>query len=69
MALKYTLAQYNALKDAYAQGVLRVKYTDKEIVYRSKAEMKEILDEMEVDLGIKDKSGFRLYAKHSKGLC
>jgi len=66
---KFTQADYEALKAAIAQGVLRVKYTDKEIEYRSLNDMLKILDLMEIELGIKDTRGARLFAKHSKGLC
>lgn len=63
----YTLPQYNALVSAYAQGVLRVKYGDKEIEYRSMQEMKQIINDMEVSLGLK-KSIKKKYVQFSKGL-
>lgn len=63
----YTLSQYTALVSAYAQGVLRVKYGDKEIEYRSMEEMQKIISEMEVSLGLK-KSIKTKYVQFSKGL-
>lgn len=38
----YTLEQYTALSDAIAQGVNKVKYSDKEVEYRSLDEMLRI---------------------------
>ena len=65
---KFTKAQYDALMDAISQGVLRVKYTDKEVLYRSLDEMLKIKDLMEKDLGLAVKGSVRLLAQHSKGL-
>lgn len=48
----FTLSQYNALVSAIASGATRVKYSDKEVEYRSLAEMRALLNDMALDLGI-----------------
>ena len=57
-----------ALEKAIAQGVRSVKYTDKEIEYRSLDDMLRLRDVIKRDLGLTRKSN-RLYAKFSKGTC
>lgn len=47
---KYTQSQLDALRSAYAQGVLVVGHGDKRVQYRSLAEMKQLIGEMERDL-------------------
>jgi hypothetical protein len=64
--MAYTQLQYETLKSAVAQGALRVKYADKEIEYRSLAEMYMILANMEAELFPKTTSN-RRYASFSKG--
>jgi len=64
---KFTLAQYQTLAASYAQGVTRVKYGDKEIDYMTRENMKAILREMEVELGIKAPVRTK-YLQHTKGL-
>lgn len=64
--MAYTLIQYETLKAAIAQGALRVKYADKEIEYRSLAEMYIILAGMESELFPKSNCN-RRYAAFSKG--
>jgi len=65
----YTLEQYQALKCALAEGAKVVRYQDKWIEYRSFDEMKKILGEMEIELGLKKTRGKRLFASFSKGTC
>jgi hypothetical protein len=65
--MAYTQLQYDTLKAAVAQGALRVKYADKEIEYRSLAEMYIILSSMEAELFPKSSSN-RRYASFSKGI-
>jgi hypothetical protein len=48
--IRWTQERYDALMDAYGQGVTRVKYSDKEVEYRSLAEMRSLLDEAEAEL-------------------
>jgi len=65
----YTTDQYQQLTAAIAQGALKVKYADKEVEYRSLAEMLRIKSLMEKDLGINSSaSGRRVYAQFTKGL-
>lgn len=63
------------LEKAIAEGVLKVKYSDKEIEYRSLDDMLKARELMRRQLGLKDKSGEagmfggrRIVARHSKGL-
>lgn len=65
-AAKFTVDDYNTLKKAIAQGAMRVKYGDKEVEYRSLADMRSILNEMAEDLGLKKKGTFRKIAYFSK---
>lgn len=62
----WTLADLNALTAAIAQGARKVKYADKEVEYRSLAEMMQLRDLMMRELGLYKPA--RLFAKHSKGL-
>lgn len=66
--MAYTIDDYNALKAAIAQGAVKVKYADKEVEYRSLAEMRDIKREMEIELGI-TRGGIKTsFAKYSRGL-
>jgi hypothetical protein len=72
----FTQDQLNALEAAIADGALKVKYSDKEVEYRSLGEMLKIRDIMINALGLnqvcsKSKGlfgGKRLKMEHSKGL-
>lgn len=46
----FTMAQYTALKEAYALGVTTVQYVDRTVTYRSVTDMQRILRTMEADL-------------------
>ena len=48
----WTLAQYNSLLAAMAEGVKTVQYADKMVTYRSLDEMKAIAQQMAVSLGL-----------------
>ena len=48
--MPYTTAQRDALKQAIASGVLRLAYDGKTIEYRSMAELKSALNEVETAL-------------------
>ena len=63
----YTMEQYERLKAAIAEGVQTVQYTDKRVEYRSLAEMRSILAEMERDLGLRETTN-RRFGVFSKGL-
>jgi len=49
---EYTTTQYNALVEAISLGALTVKYSDKEVTYRSLSEMLRLKQIMEHSLGI-----------------
>jgi hypothetical protein len=48
--MTYTLAQRDALKQAIASGVLRLAYDGKTVEYRSMAELKSALNEVDAAL-------------------
>ena len=58
-----------AIEKSIAKGVLTVKYTDKEITYRSLDDLFKIRNEIRKCLGLVNCGGGRTFAKHSKGLC
>jgi hypothetical protein len=67
MATAFTIEQYNKLCDSISQGVLIVKYADKQVQYRSLAEMLQLKQLMEQALGINQQPKIK-YAQQSKGL-
>ena len=64
----WTLEDLEQLDDSIKKGVKIVKYTDKEITYRSLDEMLQIRQLICQELGLVGR-GTRLLAEHSKGLC
>lgn len=66
-AAGFSTAALAALEAAIAQGVLRVKYTDKEVQYRSLSEMMQVRDLIRRELGIVSNEGTRVLAKFSRG--
>lgn len=68
----YTLEDLQNLEEAIAKGIKKVKYTDKEIEYRSVDEMLKVRDLIKACLGLddgrNDGRGLRRVAQHSKGL-
>lgn len=71
----FTLEKLNDLECAIAEGIKRVKYSDKEVEYRSIDEMLKVRDLMRKKLGLKSAcgknglfGGKRINAQHSKGL-
>jgi len=79
MAIKTAFTEENLalLEQAIVDGVKKVKYTDKEVEYRSLDEMMKIRNLMRKELCQNKSSktetglfgGRRINAKHSKGLC
>lgn len=73
----FTAENLELLEQAIVEGVKRVKYSDKEVEYRSLDEMIKIRNLMRKELctGSTSKTdkglfgGRRINAKHSKGLC
>jgi len=66
--MAFTQAQLDALEEAIAQGVLEVKYQDREVRYRSMNQMLQLRDLMRRSLGKAPKSS-RIHAKFKKGTC
>lgn len=64
----WTIEQYNTLKEAIASGTKTVKYSDKEVTYRSLEEMMTLLRAIERELGLNKTKMFVDYPTHSKGL-
>lgn len=72
----FTLERLEALECAIADGTLKVKYSDKEVEYRSLKDMMKIRDTMRKALCLDKKKsnkglfgGTRIEMEHSKGLC
>lgn len=55
--MAWTQAQLDAIRKAYASGVTRVAYDGKMTEYRSLAEMRTIISEIETDLA--DQAGLK----------
>ena len=66
--MAWTTDQLTALETAISQGALRVRYSDKEVQYRSLSEMLQLRDLIRQELGLTSAGSRRLLAKHSKGL-
>jgi hypothetical protein len=66
--MAWTQTQLDALDEAISQGALKVKYSDKEVEYRSLNDMMQLRDIMRRDLGLNTAGSLRILAKHSKGL-
>lgn len=65
--MAFTNDQITALKNAIAEGVLKVKYADKEVEYRSLNDMIRTLKMMESEVNPQTNSG-RKYASFNNGL-
>lgn len=67
---RWTQQAYERLLRAYRSGARRVKYEDKEVEYRSTAEMERHLREAEAELSGSDGtlSSRRTLGAYSKGL-
>lgn len=64
----FTQDQLDLLNAAIAEGVLTVKYADKEVTYRSLTDMMRIRDLMKSELGITKGNGIqRTFAEFNKG--
>lgn len=66
--MAFTVDQYNRLNEAISLGALEVKYADKDITYRSLAEMITLKNLMERELGIAAGGIKTSFAKFSRGL-
>ena len=65
--VKYTVEQLAKLKEAKASGALRVKYGNKEVEYRTMAEIDSAIQDIERELN-KEAYKRRRTIKFSKGL-
>lgn len=65
--MAWTQTQLDALEAAIAQGTTKVKYSDKEVTYRSLDEMMQIRDKIREDLGITSGRNKRIFSEHSRG--
>jgi hypothetical protein len=65
--MAWTQAQLDALEEAIASGVLTVKYTDKEVTYRSQKEMLTLRDMMRKALGLTSNGRRRIFPQAGKG--
>jgi hypothetical protein len=65
--MAFTTTDLANLDHAIASGTKRVKYSDKEVEYRSLAEMLQARDLMRKELGITDGRFGRILSEHSKG--
>lgn len=66
--MAYSQSDLDAIEEAIASGALKVKYADKEVVYRSLDEMRKIRDMIRVALGRTDGSSSSYNPAYSKGL-
>jgi hypothetical protein len=64
--MAYTQEQIHTLEQAIAEGALSVKYGDKQVTYRSLAEMIRTLEMMKESLG--QRRPRRVYGEVTKGL-
>jgi len=62
--MAYTLADLEAIQQAYALGALKVKYTDKEVEYRSRVDMQAIISEIKQELGLVNPNSRRRYGAY-----
>lgn len=65
----FTLEMLQKLEEAIAQGVRRVRYSDKEVEYASLDDMLRVRNLMRSQLGIASAKAFNpVYPRTSKGL-
>lgn len=65
---RWTEEEYQALKKAYAMGVRRVKYEDRDVEYESRADMQAKLREAEAELGLTAGRSMRILPSTRTGL-
>lgn len=65
--MAFSLAQLTALEDAISQGALRVKFSDREVQYRSLEEMIRLRDLMRKELGVASAPSKRIVMVYDKG--
>lgn len=67
--MAFTQEDLETLKQAYLKGaaVAEVTHNGKKVVYRGAAEIKKAIDEIELELGVREKT-VRFAGRTSKGL-
>lgn len=65
--MAFTTEQLEKLDEALSQGVLKVKYADKEVTYQSTPDMLRLRNLMATELGLVDNSSGRVYTSFDKG--
>jgi hypothetical protein len=66
--MAFTIEDYNALEEALALGAVSVKYADKEVVYRSTQEIKDIMLVIKAQLEGRSSIVRRKFAISDKGV-
>jgi len=64
--MAYSQTQLDALRKAYAIGALTVEYAGQRVTYRSRAEMKAIIDEIDAALNPSTVSPRTSFVQHSR---
>jgi hypothetical protein len=65
--MAFTQTQLEAIEKAIAEGVLKVKYENKEVEYRSLDDLLKLRDLIKAELGLSARGG-RRYVSTNKGL-
>lgn len=68
MTSGFTQEKLDALENAIAEGVLKVKYQDKEVTYRTLDEMLRLRDIMRRAVGLEGCGGNRKIGIYNSGL-
>lgn len=65
--MAFTIQEYEKLCESIAIGATKVKYSDKEIEYRSLSDMRSLKNEMEAELFPSQNRQKRKYAEYVRG--
>lgn len=66
--MAFSQANLDAIEAAIASGALTVKFGDREVQYRSMADMMQARDVIRRALGLTNRNGGRTFARFSKGI-
>lgn len=66
--MAYTQQQLDALRAAYARGVLEVRYAGQSVRYHSREDMRAIIAEMEAELSPGTAPPMRTVARYNSNL-
>lgn len=66
--MAWTQTDLDAIEAALVNGTTTVKYSDKQVTYRSIDELIRVRELIRKDLGLTNAASGRVYASHSKGL-